>query len=113
MPFSNALCMVFPFWSLASARQRVRVSGFIPVRVPVYSFPFVVVTVTVLSSRAAISAKNFLWAADNFSLLLVILLWLLKGFFVPLTVEPRSKVLISASQLSLGGSFVASCFKTI
>jgi hypothetical protein len=59
--------MVLPFLSLASAKQRLSVSGFIPLRVPVYSFPFVVVTVTVLSSRAAISPKNFLWATDNFS----------------------------------------------
>ena len=66
VPFRNALSMVFPFWSLASARQRLSVSGFIPLRVPVYSFPFVVVTVTVLSSRAPISVKNFLWAVDNF-----------------------------------------------
>jgi len=67
LPFRNALWRMFPFSSLASAKQRLSVSGMIPMSVPVYSFPWLVVTMTVLSISAASSPKNFLWATDNLS----------------------------------------------
>src|SRR3990170_5714169 len=46
--------------------QRLRLSGLMPMSVPVNFFPVVVKTLTVLSTNAATSVRNFLCATDNF-----------------------------------------------
>ena len=71
-PFIMALCIVVPFLVFAFVSASVRFSGFIPVRVPVYVSPCMVVIWTVLSSRVPISVKSFLWAVDMFCYLYVL-----------------------------------------
>ncbi len=63
-PFRMALCILIPFLVFAFVRESVRVSGCMPVRVPVYVSPCVVVIWTVLSIRVPISVKSFLWTVD-------------------------------------------------
>ena len=65
-PLRKILCNVFPDSSFASPMQRLILSGFMPIRVPVKVFPVVVVTEIVFSDSAAISVKNFLCATDKF-----------------------------------------------
>jgi len=65
-PVKKTLCEVCPVSSFASAMQRLKLSGLMPTRVPVNVFPVVVATITVLSTNAATSVKNFLCAIDNF-----------------------------------------------
>ena len=55
LPFRKTRCVVCAFSSFASAMQRLRLSGFMPVSVPVNVFPVVVETLTVLSTNAATS----------------------------------------------------------
>ena len=66
LPFRKTRCAVCAFSSFASAMQRLRLSGFMPINVPVNVFPIVVETLTVLSTNAATSVWNFLSATDNF-----------------------------------------------
>ena len=66
LPFKKTRCAVCAFSSFASAMQRLRLSGFMPINVPVKVFPIVVETLTVLSTNAATSVWNFLSATDNF-----------------------------------------------
>jgi len=66
-PFRKTLWETCPASSFASAMARLKLSGMMPMSVPVNVFPVVVVTVTVLSTSAAISVKNFLCATDNFN----------------------------------------------
>ena len=67
LPFRKTRCAVCAFSSFASAMQRLRLSGFMPINVPVNVFPIVVETLTVLSTNAATSVWNFLSATDIFS----------------------------------------------
>ena len=55
LPFRKTRCAVMPFSSFASAMQRLRLSGLMPINVPVNVFPKVVETLTVLSTNAATS----------------------------------------------------------
>src|SRR3990170_6048708 len=65
-PFRKTLFETLPASSLASERQRLMLSGLMPTSVPVQVLPVVAVTMTVLSTNAAISVKYFLCANDNF-----------------------------------------------
>ena len=66
LPFRKTLFANFPVSSFASERQRLMLSGFMPTSMPVKVLPMVVVTMTVLSTNAAISVKYFLCANDKF-----------------------------------------------
>ena len=66
LPFRKTRCVVWFFSSFASARTRLRLSGLMPMSVPVNVFCVVVVTLMVLSTSAAISVWNFLSAMDIF-----------------------------------------------
>jgi hypothetical protein len=65
-PLRKTLFAVFPVSSFASERQRLMLSGLMPTSMPVKVLPMVVVTMTVLSTNAAISVKYFLCANDKF-----------------------------------------------
>jgi len=65
-PFRNSLFTVLPCSSFASASAKLRLSGFMPIRVPVKVLPDVVVTETIFSASAATSVKYFLCATDTF-----------------------------------------------
>jgi len=65
-PFRKTLCETCPVSSFASAMARLKLSGLMPMSVPVNVFPVVVATMTVLSTSAATSVKNFLCAIDTF-----------------------------------------------
>ncbi len=65
LPLRNILRATWPVSSLASAMHRLRLSGFMPMSVPTNFLPVVVLTVTGLSTSAAISLASFLCATDT------------------------------------------------
>lgn len=64
-PLRKMRCIILPSSSFASDRHRLKLSGLMPMSVPVNFWALAVVTMTCLSASAAISVKYFLCATDN------------------------------------------------